>query len=185
VTNTINSDNKFTLAWSITDTSGDVTDLDFGEGGIDVGTGGANQLSDSSGMKQEYLASTGPNGYIFELNADGTMLWSYKLDPTGTAWAGSSSISASLSSNLQLLTFTVGGQSVTLTLGYSIPGSTARFRILGTGPSGQYIIRVDGSANGATDGMFAANAGGEGEAAPVNTQYAGAADAVFTEKSWA
>jgi hypothetical protein len=35
--------------------------------------------------------------------------------------------------------------------------------------------------------MFTANnmAGGEGEAAPVNPDYAGAVDAVFNEKSWA
>jgi len=123
---------------------------------------------------------------------NGDMGWSWLLDPTGTAWAGASHISASLSADLSLLEFTVDGVTVTLTQNYSISGSTARFRILGIGPNGQYIIRVDGSAEGSSlttqpyDGMFAANgAGGEGEAAPVNQEYAGAVDAVFSEKSWA
>src|SRR4029079_2982607 len=185
--------NQFLLVWSVTDTSGNVTNLNFAEAGIDVRTqsqGGS--LLDASRIKQEYLASSGQNGFIFELDLNDNMGWSWLLDPTGTAWAGTTHISASLSADLSLLEFTVDGVSVTLTQNYSIAGSTARFRILGIGPSGQYIIRVDGSSDGSSlttqpfDGMFAANgAGGEGEAPQVNRDYAGAADAVFADQAWA
>ncbi len=197
---TITNNNQFVLVWSVTDLSGDVQNLNFADGGIDarpLSQGGS--LLDASLLKQEYLASTGANGFIFELDGSGHMLWSYELDPTGTAWSGTTGISAQISGHdgttggPNLLDFTVGGQTVTLGLNYLISGSTARFRVIGIGPSGQYIIRVDGSFGGSTasqpyDGMFANNlsgAGGEGESAPVNAEYAGAADAVFSEKSWA
>ena len=117
---------------------------------------------------------------------------------TPNAWAGTNSISAVLSNNNSLLTFTWNGHTVSLSQDYSIAGiginiggvsySTARFRILGIGTNGQYIIRVDGSSGSPTntpDGMFAMSGGsGEGEAA-VNQQYANSADAVFSEGLWA
>jgi hypothetical protein len=68
-------------------------------------------------------------------------------------------------------------------------GSMARFRILGSSASGEYIIRLDGKL---TDFGFVAAAdvpeeAGEGESAPEMSdgQYRQAADAVFTEESWA
>jgi hypothetical protein len=167
-----NREAAFLLTWSITDASGDVSDLLLGELGIDTRSpsqGGS--LLDASGIVQEYLASSGSNGYVFFLDTAGNMGWSWEMDPTGTAWNGGG-LSASLSGDLTHLTFTQNGHTVTLGLGYTIPGSTARFRILGVGPNGQYIIRVDGSDDGSSltptqqpfDGMFAANgSGGEGE----------------------
>ena len=106
------------------------------------------------------------------------------------------SINVSLDPSLNSLLLTVVDKqnntfSTTLTTGFSIPGSTARFRVLGVGQNGQYIIRIDASANGATDGvgmnLLAAapgGAGGEGEA-PANREYANSADAVFAQQAWA
>jgi len=191
---------SFVLNWGITDNSGDIGGLNFTEAGFDVRSvsqGGT--LSDVGGFKQEYLASSGQNGFIFELNADGSMGWFETLSGLNTpnAWAGTNNISAVLKNSNSLLSFTWNGQTVNLTQGYSLNGigvqinghsySTARFRILGIGNNGQYIIRVDGSSGSTAttpDGMFAMGAGGEGEAA-VNKQYATSADAVFSEGAWA
>jgi hypothetical protein len=103
-------------------------------------------------------------------------------------------VSATLNSLSSLTLHIVDGQnhsySVNLGTGFTIPGSTARFRILGVGQNGQYIIRVDGSANGDGDGMglnlLAATSGGQGEGeGSVDAEYAGGADAVFAEQAWA
>src|SRR5262249_29682539 len=108
------------------------------------------------------------------------------------AWQGSTLVSAKLSSDLSTLSLTIlkdgATKQVTLAQGYSIPGSTARFRILGIGGTGQYIIRIDGSYSGATDGMFASNTatlqGAEGEAQNYR-EFTNSADAVFNEQAWA
>ena len=59
---------SFVLNWGITDNSGDIAGLSFTESGFDtrsVANGGT--LSDPSGLLQEYLASSGKNGFVFEL----------------------------------------------------------------------------------------------------------------------
>jgi Bacterial cadherin-like domain/Dockerin type I domain/Bacterial Ig domain/Cadherin-like domain len=186
VTNTSRLDNLFALAWGVTDQSGNITGLNFGERGVNVAS-----LSDSSGLLAEYLASSGSNGFVMAVDLGGNTLWSWSLP----GWDNTKTVSATLNSLSSLTLHITDGQnhsySVDLGTGFTIPGSTARFRILGVGQNGQYIIRIDGSANGATDGMglpqlLAATpgAGGEGEGS-VDPQYAGGADAVFASQAWA
>jgi VCBS repeat-containing protein len=201
VTNASATDNIFVAKWPVADNSGNITGLNFGETGIDfrpVSEGGI--LSNTGGFKHEFLASSGLNGFILAIDGSGNLMWNWTLDDPSTvsvAWANCASISAVLSADLTTLTLTVrDGQNQTftrvLTQAYSIPGSTARFRILATGVGGQFIIRVDASANGPGDGLGmnllaaapAAMAGAEGEA-PVNGEYANSADAVFAEAAWA
>lgn len=185
VTDTNRLDDLFALSWAVTDQSGNIGNLNFGERGIDVAS-----LSNSSGLIQEFFASSGSNGFVLAVDSSGNIMWNWTLP----GWDNAKSISATLSPSLTSLTLSViDGQnhtfSITLTQGYSIPGSTARFRILGIGQNGQYIIRIDGSANGATDGMgmnllaATSGAGGEGEAS--GGQYINSADAVFTSEAWA
>jgi len=187
VTNANQLDNLFTAAWIITDTNGNITNLNFGERGIDFAS-----LSDSSGILAEYLASSGSNGFVIAADLSSRVLWNWSLP----GWENAKSINVSLDPSLNSLLLTVVDKqnntfSTTLTTGFSIPGSTARFRVLGVGQNGQYIIRIDASANGATDGvgmnLLAAapgGAGGEGEA-PANREYANSADAVFAQQAWA
>lgn len=193
-------ENAFNLKWSVTDLSGNLTDINFVEGGIntDPTTGG---LTNSAGLKGELLASSGKNGFIVATDAStGAMLWDWSIEGDINALQGATLLSAQLSSDLSLLTVTMqngtGLHTVTLTQGYSIPGSSARFRILGYGSNGQYIIRIDGSYNGTTidprtglyDGMFVSNSatlqGAEGEA-PAYRDFTNSADAVFNEQAWA
>jgi cadherin-like protein/Big-like domain-containing protein/dockerin type I repeat protein/SdrD B-like protein len=186
VTNVSQLDNLFAAAWIITDSNGNITNLNFGERGIDFAS-----LSDSSGILGDYLASSGGNGFVIAADLSSHVLWNWSLP----GWENAKSIGVSLDPSLNSLLLTVVDKqnntySVTLTTGYSIPGSTARFRILGIGTGGQYIIRIDASANGATDGVgmnllaAAPGSGGEGEA-PANPEYANSADAVFSEQAWA
>jgi hypothetical protein len=201
ITNASPIDNLFVAKWPVADNSGNITGLNFGETGIDfrpVGDGGA--LSNSGGFKHEFLASSGLNGFVLAVDLSGNMMWNLTLDDPSTisvAWQNAKSIHVVLSADLSTLTLTVrDGQNQTfvrtLTQGYSIPGSTARFRVLATGTAGQFIIRVDASANGSGDGLGmnllaaapAAMAGAEGEA-PVNLDYANSADAIFAGSAWA
>ena len=201
ITNSSAFDNIFVAKWPVADNSGNITGLNFGEAGIDfrpVGEGGT--LINAGGFKHEFLSSSGGNGFVLALDVSGNLMWNWTLDDpniVGVAWENAKSIHAVLSSDLTTLTLTVRdgqNQSFTrvLTQGYSIPGSTARFRILASGVAGQYIVRVDASANGASDGLGmillaaapAAMAGAEGEA-PVNADYANSADAVYAEGAWA
>jgi hypothetical protein len=201
VTNSSRTDNAFLLTWSIADQSGNLTDLNFGEGGINTNpaTGG---LTNASGFKSELLASTGKNGFVAAVDLSGKILWSWTLEGDTGAWAGHSLLTAELAGDLATLDVSIsGGSGITLTQGYYSSTSTARFRILGTGTAnGQtmYIIRIDGSYDGSagtfsggmTDGMFAAanahanTAGAEGEA-PADANYAQSADAVFAQLAMA
>lgn len=215
VTNSSATDNQFKLNWSLTDQSAfdstnnvsKVVGLNFGEGTINTsptdpdGAGPATAgLSDASGLKYELLASSGKNGFIVAADMSGHMMWDWSIEGDANAWSGCSLVSAVLSSDLSTLTVMVskGGTTYTtmLTQGYSIPGSSARFRILGIGQNGEYILRIDGSFNGTTvdprtgltDAMFASSSatlqGAEGEARNYR-DYTNSADAVFNDQAWA
>jgi hypothetical protein len=204
VTNLDRLDNAFLLAWAITDQSGNIAGLNFGEGGTaglintDPNNGG---LYNASGFKSELLASTGKNGFIAAVDMSGNIVWSWTIEGDTGAWAGHTLTGALLSNDLSSLDVEVdGGLDVTLTQGYLSSTSTARFRLLGAGldSSGQqmYIIRIDGSydgspgtfnnSTGVSDGMFLTSnlQGAQGEA-PVEGNYADSADAVFAEQAWA
>jgi VCBS repeat-containing protein len=204
VDNSDRFDNSFLLSWSITDVSGNIANLNFGEGstaGLINTNPNDGGLSNASGFKSELLASTGKNGFIAAIDMSGNIVWSWTIEGDAGAWAGHSLTGALLSDDLSTLDVTIDGSSdVTLTQGYLSSSSTARFRLLGSGldASGQqmYIIRIDGSydgsagtfSNGLTDGMFASAslqaAGAQGEA-PVEGNYASSADAVFAQQAWA
>ena len=174
-------DDKFGLFWGVTQ-GGDISGLNFGERGVDISS-----LSDSSGFLQEFLASSGPNGIVMAGSLSGEILWNWNLP----GWENAKSLSISLSSDLSILTISGTDKqdnafSVSLHQSPSIPGSMARFRILGIGQNGQYIIRIDGSAAECGLNLLAAapaGSGGEGEGSAQ--AYAGSADAVFTEQAWA
>jgi hypothetical protein len=192
-------DKAFLLTWSVTDLSGNLTDVNFIEGGINTNpaTGG---VTDLGGIKTIPLASTGKNGYMLELDESGNMSWNWSLEGDANAWDGCSILSAILSPDTHSLTLSIlrNGvtKTVTLTETYSIAGSSARFAKIGVGANGEYIIRIIGSYNGTSidshtglyDGMFVSNTatlqGAEGEAAG-GREFANSADALFAQQAWA
>lgn len=176
VTNSDRFDSRFHLTWNVTD-SGNAIGLNFAERGVDVSS-----LDDASGFIHEYLASSSGNGFVMATGIGGDVLWNWSLP----GWENASTISATLSSDLTTLTITCidktnATSSTTLTQTPSATG--ARFRILGIGHNGQYIIRVDATAAEAGMNLLAAapGSGGEGEAGT----YAAGADALFAEQAWA
>jgi hypothetical protein len=183
VTNSNRLDNAMSLRWNVTDDSGNITGLNFGERGVDAAS-----LTDASGFVQEFLASSSSNGMVLAASLSGPILWNYNLP----GWENAKSISVSLSSDLSILTLTCVDQTnksstVTLHQDPSIPGSMARFRVLGVGSNGQYIIRVDGTAAECGLSLLTAAApagtGGEGEGSAQ--AYAASADALFAQQAWA
>jgi hypothetical protein len=184
VTKPANSNDTFSLAWTITDQSGNINSIKFTERGISVSS-----LTDPSGILGDYLASSTGDGVVLatNINGGGGNIWSWSL----TGW--DNLISASLTfdnpSDLSsaLLTVTDGNGTHGPIRIYQTPGSGfARFRILGVGSNGDVIVRLDGTAAAFGFNLAAASQGsGEGEAPNVDGNYSKAADALFEKQSWA
>ena len=74
----------------MTDGSGDIEGLNFGEIGVDftpAAQGGA--WANTGGFKGEYMSSTGHNGFVIALDANDDVMWSWTLDDPnilGVAW---------------------------------------------------------------------------------------------------
>ena len=191
---TINANDQFQVSWGPEDFSGHITGLNFGETGIKTSS-----LADSSGMIQEILASSGPNGLVITTNLAGGQIWSWAMP----GWGNMIQCQLQLDADLAHGTLTVTDlqnnvhvirihQDPNLNDGAGSPaaGSMARFRVLGRSANGEYIIRLDGtSIDFGLNLLAAAPVVGEGEAegeAVVDRDYAQAADAVFSEgEAWA
>jgi hypothetical protein len=185
VTNAAPLDNQMTMAWGITDQSGDITGLTFAERGVDIGS-----LQDASGFINDYMSLSGPNGFVVDGSVAGKSAWSFSLP----GWENAKTLSVNLDSSLASLTISgVDGQGTAFSvilhqnpnLNVGFPtGSQARFYILGIGAGGQYIIRISGSSADCGLNLLAAAPGSGGEGEAPARQYAESADAVFAEGSW-
>jgi hypothetical protein len=189
------SNDLFTLRWDTPESiaTGAITGLNFGERGID-----AAQLDDSSGLISEILASSGSSGMVLAVGPGGTVYWSYCL--SGWSTKATLQLEFGAGGSIPSLLLTIGGvtkriyQNPSQNTGTGSPpspsfGSTARFRILGSTNSGDYIIRLDGTLD---DFGFVASTGvppeaGEGEYAPEMSdgEFRDSADQVFADKAWA
>ena len=168
--------------------SGDINHLNFSEKGVD-----ATSLTNANGFVTELFSTSSQDGLIFGSQVGVAQpMWSMQL---GTTWAKATTVQATLDASLTKLTMVVtdGGGHNRFTL-YQDPskntgalaGSTARFRILGIGQNGQYIIRVDATSTqcGLTSRCCGPAGAGEGEGVGmVDGDYSQAADSVFG--SWA
>lgn len=189
----ISADDQFQISWGPTDFSGHITGLNFAERGINTSS-----LADSSGLLQEILASSGSNGLVITTSLAGGYVWSWAMP----GWDNMLECQLVLDADLAHATLTVTDklgndyvirihQDPGLNDGTGEPpvGSMARFRVLGRSASGQYLIRLDGTAaDFGLSLLAAAPAVGEGEAEgeAVDSQYAEAVDAVFGEgEAWA
>jgi VCBS repeat-containing protein len=193
------ANDQFQVSWDPEDFTGDITGLNFGELGINTSS-----LADSSGMIQEILASSGPNGLVIATNLLGGSIWSWAMP----GWNNLFQFELILDANLAHATLRVWDganagaanpafeirihQDPNLNNGTDSPaaGSMARFRVLGRSANGEYIIRLDGTAlDFGLNLLAAAPVVGEGEAegeAVVDRDYAEAADAAFAEgEAWA
>ena len=186
----IGADDRFDIAWGADDFSGHISGLNFGERGIN-----ANSLAESGGLIQEILASSGPNGLVITTDLAGGYVWSWAMP----GWNNMLQCQLDLDADLAHATLTVTDGQGTYVIrihqetqynGHpahpnSPPaGSMARFRVLGHSASGQYLIRLDGTAaDFGLNLLAAAPVFGEGEAEgeAVNREYADAVDAVFSE----
>jgi hypothetical protein len=183
----------YTASWGPESIVGDVTGLNFGERGIN-----ASSLAESGGLLQEILASSGPNGLVMSVDLDGNYVWSWAMP----GWANMLQCTLDLDADLAHATLTITDGQGTYTLrihqdpddndGVDSPpaGSMARFRVLGHSASGDYLIRLDGTAHDFLGFhlLAAAPVVGEGEAEgeAVDPQYAEAVDAVFGDgEAWA
>jgi len=186
---------QFTLNWDtpLSISTGAVTGLDFNELRIDV-----TQLDDSSGFIQEILASSGPSGMLLAVGPGNTVYWSYCLPGWNTL--ATVQLEFGAGGSIPSLLLTIGGVTKRIyqdphhNTGSGSPssppaGSLARFRILGSTNSGEYIIRLDGtlSSFGFASTAGSASAPPEGEEAPQMSdgEFRDAADHVFAEKAWA
>jgi hypothetical protein len=188
----ISGNDQFQISWGPQDFSGHITGLNFGERGINTSS-----LADSSGMIQEILASSGPNGLVISVDLEGNYVWSWAMP----GWTNMLQVQLDLDADLAHATLTITDGQGTFTLrihqdpdendGVNSPpvGSMARFRVLGYSASGDYLIRLDGTAaDFGLNLLAAAPIVGEGEAEgeAVDSQYAEAVDAVFGEgEAWA
>jgi large repetitive protein len=182
------SGNSISFGWSALDFDGNITGLNFSERGINSAN-----LDDASGLIGEILTSSGPSGMVFSVDALGSMDWSYTL----SGWNTTAGCQLEIAANgaIPSLLLTIGGVTKRIyqdphnNQGGSTPptGSQARFRILGTTASGEYIIRLDGTL--AEFGFVAAAPVemGEGESTVEMSdgQYREAADEVFAGEAWA
>ena len=188
---TATSNNRFHVSWLADNVVGDVPGLFFTEVGLDASDP---DLIDSSGLLAEVLASSGSNGIVFNVDLGGSMDWMYSLP----GWNNLRSATLQLLPGLGSAILTVrdlSGQTYTKTIyqdphnnhGGTTPptGSSARFRILGLGDSGEYLLRIDGTA--AQFGFtLAAAFAPEGEGpATSDPAFAKSADEVFAGGEWA
>jgi hypothetical protein len=189
----------YTMAWD-TPTSistGAVTGLNFNELRLD-----ATQLDDASGVLQEILASSGQSGMVLAVGPGNTIYWSYCL--SGWSTRATLQLEFGAGGTIPSLLLTIGGvtkriyQDPSLNTGTGTPssppaGSTARFRIVGSTNSGEYIIRLDGTLS---DFGFASTAGsagappeggaeGESGGEMSDREFRDSADQVFAERAWA
>jgi hypothetical protein len=149
-------------------------------------------------LLQEILASSGPNGLVITTDMAGAFVWSWAMP----GWDNMLQCQLQLDADLAHATLTVTDQlnnvyvirihqSPTLNDGVGSPpaGSLARFRVLGHSASGQYLIRLDGTAADFGLNLLAAApvvGAGEAEGEAVDPQYAEAVDAVFGDgEAWA
>jgi len=186
----------YTLVWDtpLSISTGAITGLDFNEQKID-----AAQLDDASGVLGEILASSGQSGMVLAVGPNNTVYWSY----CHTGWSTTAQIQLEFGpgGTVPSCLVTVNGitkriyQDPSNNTGTGSPsspaaGSTARFRIIGSTISGEYIIRLDGTLS---DFGFVASTGGpqesgaEGEAGPPMSdgEFRESADQVFAESAWA
>jgi VCBS repeat-containing protein len=189
----IGGNDEFDISWGPQDFSGHITGLNFGERGINTSS-----LADASGMIQEILASSGPNGLVMSVDLDGNYVWSWAMP----GWANMLQCTLDLDADLAHATLTITDGQGTYTIrihqdpdennGVNSPpaGSMARFRVLGHSASGDYLIRLDGTAQDFLGFQLLAAAPivgeGEAEGEAVDPQYAEAVDAVFGDgEAWA
>jgi hypothetical protein len=184
VTKPANTNDRFTMTWDAIDQSGPITDLNFGERGIDLSS-----LTNAQGIIQELQASSQPaDGFWLATDLSGNARWSFTLN----GWANTASVSFDLFSDLSggILTVTDGSGATytrTLLVNPGVPGDPPRIRIIGQAANGDRIIRIDCTAAqlgmSLLSGQVAAAAvpQGEGEGA----QYTEAADALFAGQAWA
>jgi hypothetical protein len=167
----------------VTDTSGNLGGLNFSEAGVD-----ATSLTNANGFVTELFSTSSNQGLIFATQVGVAQpMWTMQL---GTTWNKATNVQATLDASLTKLSMVVtdgaGDHSFTLYQDPSrntgaLAGSTARFRILGIGQNGQYIIRVDATSAQCGLSLVSAPTGGggaEGEGM-VDGDYSEAADAVF------
>jgi hypothetical protein len=142
----------------------------FAERGIDAAS-----LENSRGLLTEILASSGENGFILTTTLSGNFIWSWSLP----GWDNMQSCEIVLDANLQSATLKVQDKAGTLhtirihqsptenTESNYPSGSMARFRVLGWSSTGEYILRIDGTAADFGLNLLAATETGEGEGAYV------------------
>lgn len=162
----------------------------FGELGINAAA-----LTNSSGLSSELLASSTNTGFVLAATLSGNAFWSWALN----GWDGCDGIAVTLDADLTAATMvaTHNGTSYTTRI-YQNPydvrntnrptsspaplSNLARFRILGYDANGNYIIRIDGTAEhfyGLGSPLASATppmSGGE---------YVEGVDAAMAEESWA
>lgn len=191
------TDNRFTVDWGVDDFSGDVAGLNFGEGGISTAS-----LTESGGLMQEALGSSGRNGLVINTSLLGDTIWSWAMP----GWTNMSRVELILDAGEAHATLRVWDnasagnvnpafeirihQETAYNGGVNSPpaGSMARFRVLGRGANGEILIRLDGTAAEFGLNLLAAApvAPNEAEGEPnSDRQYAEAADAVFADEAWA
>lgn len=159
-----------------------VSTNNFAEGGIDAG-----QLINAAGLISEQLSSTTSNGIVVATTMTGDEIWSWKLH----GWDNATNIQITLDADKLAATLTVNGFETRI---FQNPydernpnrdnpdplARLARFRILGWDSNGNYLIRLDGSAEhfyGVGHPLAAVSlSGGE---------YTDGVDAAMAEEIWA
>ncbi|WP_425617172.1 beta strand repeat-containing protein [Anatilimnocola sp. NA78] len=200
------TDGKETLGNYATVASNDVIQLtlpffgngvsvnNFGERSIDP-----SQLANSAGLIGELLASSTTNGFVLATDMTGEALWSWTLN----GWTNAHSVKVTLDADLSAATLECSdGVSTYTTRIYQNPNDTrnanrfntdsvaklARFRVLGYDSSGNYIIRLDGTAEhfyGVGSTLALAPTVMSGGEATSGADYSNSVDAAMMEESWA
>ncbi|MDX1948230.1 MAG: Ig-like domain-containing protein [Pirellulaceae bacterium] len=185
---------NFHASWPATNVVGNITGLLFVEAGLNPTD---SDLLDSSGLYGEVLASSGSNGMVFNVDLGGSLDWMYCLPGWNNLRSATIVLQPGLASGTLIVT-DLSGATYTRSI-FQAPknntglnntppaGSSARFRILGIGNSGEYLLRLDGTAAdfGLTLAAAAVPAGGEGEAPMSDGEFARGADEVMAEGQWA
>jgi len=189
------ADDLYTFRWDTPESivTGSITGLDFNELRID-----ATQLDGGINLANLMLASSADAGLILAVGPGDQNYWSY--GPLAWNVKASLQLEFGVGGTIPSLLLTIGGvtkriyQDPANNTGTGSPsspaaGSPARFVIVGSTTSNEYIICLIGTLS---DFGFVASTGappetGEGESAPQMSdgQYRESADQVFADKAWA
>jgi hypothetical protein len=188
---TISGNDRFSLTLSETDLADTVAGLNFGERGVDVAHP---EWINTAGLLAELFSTSSSDGMIIMTETDGDSLWSWSLNNWG---AYNCEIFINTSDWTFIEMSVNGGTRFRI---YQDPRNNTvlpnhstgpRFRVLGIGTNGRYMIRLDGTAEhfgllpGGVNQVTAApvpQAEGEGTA---DREFTEAADAIHREQAWA